>query len=227
MKLTVIGSGSDGNSILLQNDSEALLIDAGVPVLEVKKALGFNIRKIKGVVVSHIHSDHSKYAAEYEKSCIPVYKPYEAGERVQHFDKFIIKPFALEHDVPCFGFYIRHPEMGSLVYATDTEFVKYKFTNINHILVEANYCADDLSLDAENKEHVITGHMEISTALDFVKKNDNDDLREVVLMHLSQENADGEKFLRMAKSATNKPVYIAKKELEIDLSLIPDCFKGI
>ena len=225
MKLTVVGSGSSGNTIILQNDNEALLIDAGIPVLEVKKALGFNIKKIKGVLVSHVHSDHSKYASEYEKSCVPVYKPYETGERIQHFDKFTVKPFALTHDVPCFGFYIRHPEIGSLIYATDTEFVKYKFPNINHILIESNYCAEDLSFDAENKEHVITGHMEISTALDFVKENDNDDLREVVLMHLSQENADGEKFLRMAKSATNKPVFIAQKGLEIDLSLIPECFR--
>ena len=225
MKLTVVGSGSSGNTIILQNDNEALLIDAGIPVLEVKKALGFNIKKIKGVVVSHIHSDHSKYAAEYEKSYIPVYKPYETGESIQHFDKFIIKPFALEHDVPCFGFYIRHPEMGSLIYATDPEFVKYKFPNINHVLVEANYFADDMSLDAENKEHVITGHMEINTALDFVKKNDNDDLREVMLMHLSQENADREKFLNMAKQVTNKPVYIAQKGTEIDISLIPECFR--
>lgn len=225
MKLTVVGSGSSGNTIILQNDNEALLIDAGIPVLEVKKTLGFNIKKIKGVLVSHVHSDHSKYAPDYEKSYFPVYKPYESGESIQHFDKFTVKPFELIHDVPCYGFYIRHPEMGSLIYATDTEFVKYKFPNINHILIEANYCSEDLSLDAENKEHVISGHMEINTALNFVKNNDNDDLREVVLMHLSQENADPEKFLKMAKSATNKPVYIAHKGLEIDLSLIPECFR--
>ena len=227
MKLTVVGSGSDGNSILLQNDSEALLIDAGVPVLEVKKALGFNIIKLKGAIVSHCHSDHSKYIPTYQKMGIPVYAPYQTGSQIQHFDRFTVKTFSLVHDVPCFGFYIFHPEIGSLIYATDTEYIKYHFSGINHILVEANYSSEEMELNAANKEHVMTGHMEIKTTLDFIRKNDNDDLREVVLMHLSQSNADSGNFLKMAQKITNKPVYIAKKGLEIDLSLIPDCFKGM
>lgn len=158
---------------------------------------------------------------------IPVYAPYETGSQIQHFDMFTVKPFSLVHDVPCFGFYIFHPEIGSLIYATDTEYIKYHFSGINHILVEANYSSEEMELNAAYKEHVMTGHMEIKTTLDFVRKNDNDDLREVVLMHLSQSNADSDNFLKMAQKVTNKPVYIAKKGLEIDLSLIPDCFKGI
>lgn len=55
MKLKVLGSGSSGNCYILENDTEALIIEAGVPFMEVKKALNFDIRKIQGVVISHEH----------------------------------------------------------------------------------------------------------------------------------------------------------------------------
>lgn len=55
MKLKVLGSSSSGNCYILENDAEALIIEAGVSFKEVKVALDFNIRKIQGVVVSHQH----------------------------------------------------------------------------------------------------------------------------------------------------------------------------
>lgn len=58
MKLKVIGSGSSGNCYILESDNEALVIEAGLPFMEVKKALNFNIMKIKAVIITHIHSDH-------------------------------------------------------------------------------------------------------------------------------------------------------------------------
>ena len=61
MKLRVLGSGSSGNCYVLENETEALIIEAGIPFMEVKKILNFNVRKIAGVVVSHSHGDHAKY----------------------------------------------------------------------------------------------------------------------------------------------------------------------
>ena len=55
MELTVLSSSSKGNCYILQNDNEALVIEAGVSLLEVKKAVGFNISKIRGVLISHEH----------------------------------------------------------------------------------------------------------------------------------------------------------------------------
>ena len=54
MTLTVLSSGSSGNCYVIQNETEALIIEAGVPFKEVKKALDFNVMKIKGVIASHI-----------------------------------------------------------------------------------------------------------------------------------------------------------------------------
>ena len=55
MNLKVLGSGSSGNCYLLENETECLVIEAGLPLMEVKKAIGFNIKKIVGVVASHEH----------------------------------------------------------------------------------------------------------------------------------------------------------------------------
>ena len=55
MELKVLGSGSSGNCYILENDNEALIIEAGLPFMEVKKALNFNVMKIKAVLVSHTH----------------------------------------------------------------------------------------------------------------------------------------------------------------------------
>ena len=102
MKLRVLGSGSSGNCYILENEAEALIIEAGVPFMEVKKILNFNVRKIVGVVVSHSHGDHAKYISEYEKAGIPVFKPYEKAEPMVFPNcQFFIQVFDLVHDVPC------------------------------------------------------------------------------------------------------------------------------
>lgn len=223
MKLGCISSGSSGNCYLLESEQEALVIEAGVPFMEVKKALNFNIRKIVGVIVSHSHGDHAKYAAEYEKVGISVFKPFEKEKfrPVQFCGNFKILPFDLMHDVPCFGFLIDHPEMGRLLYASDTEYIGYRFKHLNHILVEANYSADLLDRYAANRTHVLKGHMELQTTLEFLRINDNPDLRNVILCHLSGNNADPVQFCTTASRVIDCPVYVAEKGLEIDVSLNP------
>ena len=223
MILKVLSSGSAGNSYILENDTEALIIEAGVSLREVKIALGFNIRKIAGVVISHSHGDHAKYISEYEKTGIPAYKPFEYRLPYDVYGKFFIKDFELVHDVPCFGFYISHPEIGILIYASDTEYIKYRFKDINHVLVEANYSDDLVQKDAVNREHVLRGHMSLKTALEFISTNDNPALRNVVLLHLSDKNADSAEFLQKTKETVKygADCYIAEKGLEVDLNLCP------
>ena len=42
MKLKIISTGSQGNCYILENEQEALIIEAGVKFIEVKKAICFN-----------------------------------------------------------------------------------------------------------------------------------------------------------------------------------------
>ena len=62
MTLQVLGSSSSGNCYLLETDRECLIIEAGIPLIKVKQALDFNIRKVVGCIISHVHNDHAKYA---------------------------------------------------------------------------------------------------------------------------------------------------------------------
>jgi phosphoribosyl 1,2-cyclic phosphodiesterase len=55
MKLSVLASGSSGNGYIIHNNDEAIVVETGVRFTEVKKALDFNISKIRGVVISHGH----------------------------------------------------------------------------------------------------------------------------------------------------------------------------
>ena len=222
MKLKVISSGSSGNCYVLESDTEALIIEAGVPIKEVKITLGFNVRKIVGVIASHVHSDHAKYLNDYI-GISRIYKPYEVATPNVQFGNFFVKAFPLVHDVECYGFYIEHPDIGSLIYASDTEYIKYRFKNLNHIFVEANYSDDLIDNEAVNKNHVLRGHMSLQTALGFISTNDNPALKNVVLLHLSASNSDADYFLQKTKETVKYGAncYIAEKGLEVELNLCP------
>lgn len=224
MRLKCLGSSSSGNCYILKNETEALVIEAGLPLMEVKRALDFNVKKIKAVIVSHVHGDHHKYLHEYVVAGIPVFEPYKNEGYVFQIskDSFGIRAFELVHDVPCYGFYIQHPEIGKMIYASDTEYIKYRFKNLDHILVECNYDKNFIQADVVNRSHVLEGHMELQTTKEFVRVNNNPDLRNVVLLHLSANNSDEIDFTAQMEDVVHPStrVWIAKKGLEVDLRLM-------
>jgi phosphoribosyl 1,2-cyclic phosphodiesterase len=223
MRLKVLGSGSSGNCYILENADEALIIEAGVHFMEAKRSLKFNTRKIVGVIVSHCHADHASFVDDYLKAGIPVLMPYldDAGLKyTTTFGRFAVGVFPLVHDVPCYGFHIQHPDMGNLVYASDTEYVKYRFKNLNHIMIEANYDIAYMPENLPHREHVIRGHMSIQTVRGFIEANDNPMLKTITLIHLSEEgNSDEKKFIESTKEATKYgcAVRVADSGVEFDL----------
>ena len=56
MKLKVLYSGSSGKCYLLSSDTETLILDCGIGIMEIKKALNFDLGGIVGVVVTHAHT---------------------------------------------------------------------------------------------------------------------------------------------------------------------------
>lgn len=55
MFMNCVSSGSSGNCYILQNEKESLIIECGCRFSEVKKALGFNVMKVVGALISHEH----------------------------------------------------------------------------------------------------------------------------------------------------------------------------
>lgn len=222
MKLTCLGSGSAGNCYLLHNKTECLVIEAGISFKEVKKALNFNIGKITGVVVSHEHGDHAKYLHEYIKAGIPVMAPamgHVTGELSAVSEPFAVRTFPLVHDAPCVGFLIEHPETGRLLFATDTEYVRYKFKNLNHIMIECNH--SQILLDNTYHdglwERVRLTHMELEICKDFIRTNKSENLKSVCLVHLSDKTCDEKMFQREVRELVECPVYVANKGLEYEI----------
>ncbi len=63
LKFISFGSGSSGNCYYLSNGQDAIIIDAGVGIRAVKKNFlkyGINPAKIKAILVTHDHMDHSR-----------------------------------------------------------------------------------------------------------------------------------------------------------------------
>lgn len=141
MNLTVVGSGSNGNCYVLQNEEEALIIEAGLPFdKKVKEALHWNVEKVVAVIVSHAHGDHAAYAYQYTELGITVRasedtiekkhlnrtfaKPYKEGVWFRE-GGFEVLPFPLIHyntdgtRCPNCGFLIKHEECGRICFFTD------------------------------------------------------------------------------------------------------------
>ena len=217
-----LGSGSKGNGWILDDGREVLIADCGVPVKDMKIAIDFQISRVVGCIVSHCHKDHAGYTSQYEGCGLKVYKPYETVDRVTRFGSFLIQSFPLVHDVPCFGFLISNPNMGRILYATDTEYIRYRFHNLNYVIVEANYANelldDEDTIDGTKRTHVLRGHMELRTTLRFLRMNVDESTRAVVLAHLSNENANKDMFIGEAEAALSpfSAVAIAKKGLVIN-----------
>lgn len=245
MKLFCIGSSSRGNGYVLQSSNGgALLIECGMPLVEVKKVLGWKLSSIAGCVVSHRHKDHSKYLPEYLKFGIhalaleDVFASFPKLNRT--FCKSIepmhgykmggFKVFALPvvHDVPCLGFVIEHDEMGKLLFVTDTMMLEYRVANLNHIMIEANY-SDELLEDAissgstvsSTRERLLESHMELKTTEQILRTTDLTAVNEVVLLHLSGRHSNAEQFRALIAEAVGKPVYVANPGIEINVSKIP------
>ena len=61
MEVAALASGSSGNCFYVENEGKGILIDAGISskqIVERLKALKKNPEKIKGIFITHEHSDH-------------------------------------------------------------------------------------------------------------------------------------------------------------------------
>lgn len=169
------GSGSSGNCAYIGDETGGVLIDAGIEPDEVKAALkanGLSMNDIKGICLTHDHSDHVRYVYSLVRKhqhigvyCTPrilqgllrrhsisrrlkdYYKPIykEFSFRIGNFE---ITPFDVSHDgSDNVGFFITCGDHRFAV-ATDlgciTDRVEYYMRQAHHIMIESNYDADML-----------------------------------------------------------------------------------
>jgi phosphoribosyl 1,2-cyclic phosphodiesterase len=239
MKLHIIGSGSSGNCYYLKPENgKGLLIECGLPFKKIKEGINYDLFNVAGCLTTHEHKDHAKCPQELINSGIPVYMSFGTGAALKlnnptciiagdlyEIGEFRVKAFEVEHDAKQpLGFLIYHPEMGSMVFATDTKTIKYQFEDVNHWLIEANF-SETIMLDGLTKEginahlanRVYDNHMSIETCIEVLENNDLSNCRSITLIHLSSTNAWGELFQDLVSRSIGIKPKIAKKGLTISL----------
>lgn len=242
MKLTILGSSSKGNCYLLDDGEQCLVLECGISFKQVKQALNFDVMRVVGALVSHEHGDHAKYAPKFIESNIPVYasrgtikamgidrknaflsRPLEPLKTTA-IGNFKVFPFDTQHDAAQpFGFLIYHPQMGKMLFATDTYFLQYTFDGLNNILIECNYREDILQSNVLSGKllpvmarRTTESHMAFKTCLEVLSANDLSGVNNIVLIHLSDTNSNADEFQRGIQEETCKTVTIARPGVVID-----------
>lgn len=232
MEIKVLASGSSGNAYRISDGKTSLLLDAGIPLKGIQVGCGFKVTQIQGCFVTHNHQDHSKAARDLIKLGIDIYTSQGTidacgltGHRVHPLKElqeitvgtFKVLPFDVQHDAPePLGFIFTSIETGEkLLYFTDTYYIKYRFQGLTHIMAECNYDKETLqkSVDAgyipiELVPRLMKSHMSLEHFLDLLKANDLRDVRQIYLLHLSNNNSDEKRFKEEVQKLTGAEVYV-------------------
>ena len=174
MRLNVIATGSSGNLYeLLDSKGNAIIIEAGKPRYDyVSHKVGIECPEM--CIISHSHTDHSKYKGEFEAIMQVHYKPAKCesksfrvfGTPAKHGEittqLFIIKSL-VDNEIVFFG--------------TDFEFGDYPelfktlmACNVTKFIIECNYndylyhLADDLNRIGCDR------HLSDNDVINFIKK---------------------------------------------------------
>ncbi len=216
--VTSLNSGSNGNCYYIGNDTDAVLVDAGISAREIDRRmirLGLAMDKVRALFISHEHSDHITGVAGISKKYkLPVYispATLEASrlpivpELVRHFtaeDPVIIgnlqvEPFRKLHDAADpYSFVISHNQVNVGVF-TDIgracDKVMHHFANCHCVFLESNYCSDMLMKGAYPwplKKRISggSGHLSNDEALALFTQHRAGFLSHLILSHLSKNN---------------------------------------
>jgi len=245
MDLKIISTGSQGNAYILSNENEALLIECGVNIKDIKKALDFDLSKVVGCIVTHEHKDHCKAFEDVLKLGIKTYPGAKtiaeinpdtfhnamSIESKQTFKvgNFKIMPFDVKHDAAePLGFLIEHPDCGKVLFLTDTYFCEYTFKGLNNIIIEANYSKEiiDRKFGADSgkeflRNRILRSHFSLANCKDMLSANDLSLTNNIVLIHLSDSNSDEKQFHKEVSELTGKNVTVASKGITIPFNKTP------
>lgn len=224
MKLSVLSSGSKGNSTLLETKSTKILIDLGVTksyVEEKLKEIEVDPKDISAILITHTHVDHIQGLKVFLKKYHPIiyvtekllpllkeyiddfkYELYEANKAyINDIEVDVIKT---SHDAPgSIGFIIKSSD-SSVVYITDTGYINNKYfdelKNHNVYILESNHDVEMLmngSYPYHLKRRILgnKGHLSNDDTAYYLSEFVGPKTNTIILAHLSDENNDYDKAL--------------------------------
>lgn len=177
LRYITMGSGSSGNCAYLGNERGGILIDGGVDNNIVTKVLednGIDLRSIAGIILTHDHNDHVRFAysllrrnQSWRLFCTPralngLLRRHNISRRIRDYHTpifkefefeaggFAITPFEVSHDgTDNVGFFITAGNH-NFVIATDMGMVTDRAM---HYLGRANYIQLESNYDLEMLQH--------------------------------------------------------------------------
>jgi len=232
INIKTIASGSSGNAYLIDDGHSQLLLECGIKYRDIQIALNFDTKNIVGCLISHEHKDHTKGLKDVLRAGINCYMSQGTAEAegIEHhriktvearknftIGDWKVMPFEVEHDVnEPFGYLIMNKQGEKLLFATDTYYVRYKFKELNYIMIECNYSLAILEDNINNgrvhpamKNRLIKSHFSLENVIEFLKVNDMSKVEEIHLLHLSDTNSNEIEFKNRIQEVTGKLVYIA------------------
>jgi phosphoribosyl 1,2-cyclic phosphodiesterase len=167
MKVVVLGSGSVGNSTLVEADGVSIIIDAGFSGRDLERRIQeaqIDPATLAGVVVTHDHGDHARgMGVIARRYSVPIYLTEKTriacaelltGEEEIHaysatqsfrIGPFEVEPFLTVHDAADpVAITVRHPDTGcKMGVATDmgrpTAAVRARLKGCHVLVLEANH----------------------------------------------------------------------------------------
>lgn len=220
-KVCPLFSSSKGNSIYVGDDNSGILVDAGRSAKQIELALSennINIKNIKGIFITHEHSDHVQgvkiFASRYnikvfssegtikaleEKEVLNGKFPFEiVNEEGAEISGMYVKPFKTPHDcVDSVGYIINTADDKKAVIATDIGYVsddiKNAIVGADVTVIESNHDIRMLQNGAYPyylKKRILSdrGHLSNEACADILPFFVENGTTKFILAHLSQEN---------------------------------------
>ncbi len=225
MDIKIFASGSSGNCYQINDGKTSLLLECGIPKQRILSAIGYDIGKISGVLISHEHGDHAKAAKDMMAWGLNVFASKGTLEAlglsghhcraIAHGKRFSIGtfdifPFDTQHDAAePLGFVITSTETGTrILFFTDTYYVKYVFKGVDIIMGECNYSTrtmrDDLPDNRKNR--LYESHMSLEHFLELLDSYPQ--VKKIYLLHLSDDNSDADMFRHEVAKKTGADIIV-------------------
>lgn len=227
MHISVLSSGSSGNSTFVSTDETNILVDAGISEKRLKKSLsdiGKETKEIDAILITHEHIDHVKGLEKLKKHAITTFmRPAthaafdSSYPNVTHFNSHFsinelkINAIDISHDAADpVGFMIEEKKTAGVF--TDLgkydDRIKKAVSECHSLVIESNHDIDMLlngNYPYHLKERILghKGHLSNIDAGLLVNENAGEDLKNVFLAHLSQNNNTPELALNTFTKLTN------------------------
>ncbi len=242
LTVSILSSGSVGNSALVMSEGKGLLVDAGLSCRELERRMsvfGAEPTQVEAVLLTHEHTDHVRGARRFALDyAVPVYgtkgtlaltpldgvdaRPIASGKEVRigelRIEPFKVRHLAAEPVALSVTFDSRRLGIATDLGSVTADVVRH-MAGADMLLVEANY-DEEMLLRGTYPEFLKRairgdhGHLSNDDAAELSGSAATERTKKVVLVHLSRENNMPE----IARKAVEKNLARRKHPVRVEVT---------